>query len=843
LKITGVIHTICRMNMPDDIRLLSYIEKLSFFCGQIHTFNKKNIMFIKKNHLILLFCLINHLLLAQNTSKIEGKLMDANTPVEFAVVLLFAQNDSVKIIKSAVSDSTGNFQIDALALGNYKLKIQMIGFLTKTINVSLDETHAQINMGNIPFSLDDKFLKTVEISAKKAIVQRTPQGLIINASATLTQEGGTVTDLLRNTPTVVVDAEGAITLRGKTPAIMINGRNSSLTNTDQIPASSIESIEIINNPSAKYDADAEAGIINIRLKKSLQNGTNGAVSLGTGYGAKVRFNSSVLLNHKVGKWNIGLAYDNRIAPRVRMSEGDRVNFKIPPQYFLTQRRTDERIERNHNLRFNFDYALDAKNSFNLEFIGNTVGEDNDETLKNLIETQARLFTNKYNRRSLEIKKEMGFETAFEYKKKFAEVGKNISLKISSSFNDVKENTDINTQTLTADNALQGSPFLQRTHTYENSNVSNFQLDYALPITPKSGLEMGVKTILRFLESDYLSQNKISDAYITNANASDIFTFKEQIQAGYLQYNAFTGEKDRQIFKYAFGLRGEQIWNNGVGIVSKGFKNSYFNLFPTANIAYFLKQNEFIKLSYARRINRPRLGQLNPFTDITDSLTQRSGNPKLLPELVHSLELGYNKDWDKASFSTIAFYRNAQNVIQNFTILRPDGVLFSQPLNFGSSTTFGLENILSATFTKAWDFNLSASFFQQKIDGNNINSDLVNDVFSWNGKFINNFSVWKGGKLQVIGIYNAPIATPQGKRIEIYNMDMGFQQKILKDKGRLGIIATDIFNTQKNGFIVNDPNFTFIRIFKVDTRAVLLTFAYTFGTKFKEKLMDNKFSND
>jgi outer membrane receptor protein involved in Fe transport len=800
-------------------------------------------MIKKKSHLTLLFCFFMNLILAQNSGKIEGKIMDVNTPIEFANVLLFTQNDSIKIVKSAISDSIGNFQLEALALGNYKLKIQMIGYQPKVINVLLNETNAKKNVGNIPLSIDAKFLKTVEVSAKKAIVQRTPQGLIINASATLTQEGGTATDLLRNTPTVVVDAEGAITLRGKTPAIMINGRNSSLSNTDQIPASSIESIEIINNPSAKYDADAEVGIINIKLKKSQQDGTNGAVSIGTGYGAKVRFNSSLLLNHKVGKWNVGLAYDNRIAPRVRMGEGDRVNFNLPPQYFLTQRRTDERIERNHNLRLNLDYALDAKNSFNFEIIGNAVGEDNDETLKNLTETQARIFTNKYSRQSLEIKKEKGLEMAFEYKKKFEDERKNFSIKSSSSFNDEKENTDITTQTLTENNALQGNPFLQRTHFYLNTNVTNFQLDYAHPIASKGILEMGVKTILRFLESDFLSENKINDAFVKNVQTSDIFSFNEQIQAGYVQYNAFTGEKDKQIIKYTFGLRGEQIWNNGKGVVSAGFNNSYFNLFPTANIAYFLKPNEFIKLSYARRINRPRLGQLNPFTDITDSLTQRSGNPKLLPELVHSFELGYNKDWDQASFSTIAFYRYAQNVIQNFTILRPDGVLFSQPLNFGSSTTFGLENILSATLTKAWDFNLSASFFQQKIDGNNINSDLVNDVFSWNGKLINNFTMWKGGKLQVIGIYNAPIASPQGKRIEIYNVDMGFQQRILKDKGRIGLIATDIFNTQRNGFLINDPNFTFSRIFKVDTRAVLVTFAYTFGTKFKEKLMENKFSND
>ncbi len=800
-------------------------------------------MSIKKNHLIILFCLFTHLISAQNKGKIQGKITEANTPVEFAVVILFRQNDSIKIVKSAVSDSTGNYQLDALALGNYRLKIQMIGFVTKTINVSLEEAKPQINLGNIPLSIDTQFLKTVEVSAKKAIVQRTPQGLIINASATLTQEGDTVTDLLRNTPTVVVDAEGAITLRGKTPAIMINGRNSSLSNTDQIPASSIESIEIINNPSAKYDADAEAGIINIKLKKSLQNGTNGAVSIGSGYGAKVRFNSSVLLNHKVGKWNIGLAYDNRIAPRVRMGEGDRVNFNIPPQYFLTQRRTDDRIERNHNLRFNFDYALDNKNSFNLEVIGNAVGEDNDETLRNLTQTKPLLFTSQNSRRSLELVKEKGLEMAFEYKKKFEEERKNITFKASSSFNDQKENTDIETINFTEKLTQIGGSNFQRTHFYLNTNVTNIQLDCAHPIAEKGTLEMGLKTILRFLESDFLSENKVNNDFVKNVPTSDFFTFKEQIQAGYLQYNAFTGEKDKQILKYSFGLRGEQIWNNGVGVVSVGFKNSYFNLFPTANVAYFLDPTSFIKLSYARRINRPRLGQLNPFTDITDSLTQRSGNSKLLPELVHSFELGYNKDWDKAFFSTIAFYRYAQNVIQNFTILRPDGVLFSQPLNFGSTTTFGLENILSATLTKAWDFNLSASFFYQKIDGNNINSDLVNDVFSWNGKFINNFSVWKGGKLQVIGIYNAPIATPQGKRIEIYNVDMGFQQKILKDKGRFGIIATDIFNTQKNGFIVNDPNFTFSRIFKVDTRAVLLTFAYTFGTKFKEKLMDNKFSND
>jgi outer membrane receptor protein involved in Fe transport len=794
----------------------------------------------------IIFLLISFFALqisAQNNGTIQGKILDKNTPVEFANVLLYAKNDSIKIVKSTVSDSTGHFQLDALALGNYILKIQLIGYLPKAMNVSMDAAKPQTNIGDIPLNTDPKLLKTVEVSAQKAIVQRTAQGLIINASATMTQEGGTATDVLRNTPTVNVDVDGGVTLRGKTPTILINGRNSSLANTDQIPASSIESIEIINNPSAKYDADAEAGIINIKLKKSQQNGMNGAVAVGAGYGKKGRVNSSILLNDKQGKWNIGLAYDNRFSGRARNGLGDRVNFKLPPQYFITQKRDDDREESDHNLRFNVDYALDAKNAFDFEVIGNKTSEINNESLKSLTQTQARAFTSNNSRFSREIVKEGGIEFAFAYKRKFENERKNLSFNISSSFNEQREDTDISTQPLDDKDAPQYNPSLQRTYFDNSTNISNIQLDYTQPITSKSVLEMGVKTILRTLTSDYQSSNKINDAYLVNQKATDIFKFNEQIQAIYLQYNGFLGEKDKPTVKYALGLRGEQIWNNGKGIVNTAFKNQYFEPFPTANIAYYVKPNEFVKLSYARRINRPRLGQLNPFVDITDSLTQGGGNPKLLPELVHSLELGYNKDWDKASFSTIAFYRYTENVIQRFTVLRPDGVLFTQPLNFGSSTTYGLENILSATISKWWDGNMSLSLFQQNIDGNNVSSDLVAKVFSWNGKLINNFKPWHNGKLQIIGIYNSPIATPQGTRVETYNVDIGFQQRVLKEKGRLGLIVTDILKTQRNGNLWNTSDFSYSRIFTVDSRAILLTFAYTFGTKFKEKLMENKFSND
>ena len=797
---------------------------------------------------IILFVLALSLLaipvLAQNNGTIRGKALDVNMPVEFANVLLYAKSDSSKIIKNTVTDSTGSFVFTSLSFGAYSLKIQLIGYLPKTVDILLNAQNQTIDFGKIMLETDAKLLKTVEVTARKSIVQRTPQGLIINASATLTQQGGTATDLLRNTPTVVVDAEGGITLRGKTPLILINGRNSSLSNTEQILASSIESIEIINNPSAQYDADAEGGIINIKLKKNQQNGTNGAVALGTGYGAKGRINSSLLLSHKIGKWNIGLSYDNRFAGRIRKVDGDRVNFAIPSQYYLTQRRSDERIDRNQNLKFNVDYALNPKNTLSFEVIGTLIDEDNDEALTNLVETQNRSFVNKYTRRSIELRKGRMGELALIYKRKFEDDRKSLSANVSSSLNNNRENTDITTQTLLENGSLSGTPFLQRTYNYQTTSVNNLQLDYVQPISQSSVLETGYKGILRVLDTDFQSQDKINGVNIPNLKTSNIFDFNEQIHAVYAQINAFVGDKQSPKMRYTFGLRAEQVWNKGRGENNNlTVDNKYFNLFPTANIAYYLAPNEFLKLSYGQRINRPGLGALNPFTDITDSLTQRGGNPQLKPELVHSIELGYNKEWEKMAFSSLLFYRRANDIIQAFTILRPDGVLFTQPLNFGNSVTYGSENILTAYLSKFWDVNLSFSLFQQNIDGSNVGSEVGNSVFSWYGKVINNFTLWKGSKLQLIGVYNSPIATPQGERIAIYNTDLGFQQKVIKGKGRFGLIVTDIFNTQRSGFLWDTSNFSFSRLNKVDSRAVVLTFAYTFGTSFREKMMENKFSNE
>jgi outer membrane receptor protein involved in Fe transport len=802
-------------------------------------------MKINSGLLVPVFCFFSLTVFSQSGAAVHGRVITDSLPLDLATVILYSGNDTTKSLHTTISDSTGSFQFSQLQPGSYLLKLQRIEYREKTLRFTINDQVGLVQLPPISLSLIGAgSLQAVTVTAKRNIIQRTTQGFIVNAASMLTQAGGTATDLLRSTPTVSVDPDGGITIRGKSPLILLNGRNSSAVSTDQIPASSIESIEIITNPSARYDADAEGGIINIKLKKSTLKGSNGAVALGLGAGVKPRMNSSVLLNHKTECWNIALAYDNRFAARNRNIEAGRQDYTSVENYYLSQSRHDNRKEQLQNLRFNADYSPSAKTTLAVEAIGGSEGQDNDETLTSTISSKESVFKSKTRRQSLELERQKLAELALNLKQKLGERGADLVVNVSTSLNLDKENTAISSQPLNETGNNSGTAFLQQTRNYENGRVSNLQADYTQPMKANSFLMAGYKGILRNFKSDFVSANEMNGAYIPDPATSNIFHFKEQVHAAYLQYNGLTGSSANPVWKYDIGLRAEQVWNNGnLEINTVNFKNNYFNLFPTFNLARYLQPGAFWKLSYSRRINRPGLGQLNPFTDITDSLNQHSGNPFLKPELVHALELGYNRDWAAVSLSAAAFYRYGKDVIRGLTVLKPNGVALTLPYNFGTAVTYGMDNVLSVRPFTGYDANLSVSFFEQHINGELADKTIANNVFSWYGKLINNLVLWKGGRLQVTGVYNSPIATPQGRRIEIYNVDMGFQQKLGKGNGRIGLVVTDIFNTQRNGFNLYAEQFSWYRRAKADTRAVLVTFAYTFGTSFKEKLMENKFSEE
>ncbi len=783
---------------------------------------------------------------AQQNSQITGKVIDARGPLEFADIILYKKTDTTKRVASVLSDSTGNFIFKKIPSGLYIASVELVGYKPYKLDIALKENSSSLDLGVIELKSVGVTLNTITITAQRKQIQKTPQGFIVKAEDNITQAAGTASDLLANTPTVLVDAEGGVSIRGKSPMILINGRNSVLgsKSLDRIPASSIEKIEIINNPSAQYDADAEGGIINITLKKNRLNGTNGAVSVGGGYGAYGRFSSSFQLNNQSGKWNLGMAYDNRFATRERKIESNRTNFDNPESYYLNQQRTDKRTEQTHNLRMNVDFNPNPKNAWGLEAIYGFDGQHNYESLQSTIRNQQNAFMSSNLRFSDENSTENVYELALNYSRKFDKERKLFSASISNAYGNEKENTDINTQSLTESVKPIGDPYLQRTSNYEKTNITNARFDYTIPVGVHATVETGYKGIFRWLDADFRSLYEENNEYILDSSASNIFRFNEQVHAGYVLYKSFIGVKSSPKWKYDLGIRLEQVFNHGQsGGGTTDFNNSYFNFFPSGNLAYYLAKNDFLKWTYSRRINRPGLGQLNPFVDITDSLNTHGGNPYLDPELVNALEMGYNKDWKHVNMTANVFFRSGTNTILPYTVVDSSGVAFTQPRNFGHSTTIGFEGIFSAQADKIWNATISISAFNQEITGNQDGKDISNQAFSWYVKTINNFNFWKGNKWQIAANYQAPTVTPQGKRLAVYNVDMGMQQKIMKGNGRIGLTITDIFNTQKNGLIVEADNFQSKRVFKIDTRAVMLTFAYTFGTSFKEKLMENKFLNE
>lgn len=794
--------------------------------------------------LVLPLCLFCQFILAQKTGKIEGRLLDKDQPLEFVTVTVVKQTDTTRVAYYSTTDSSGSFVIDAIDFGDYLVKFSLIGYkpFAQKISITVEKSIATIE--SLTLVKDANFLTTVTVTSRKKLIEKTTEGFVVNAAANITSAGGTATDILKNTPTVSVDAEGAITLRGKTPLILINGRSSSLSNPDQIPASSIESIEIINSATARYDANAESGIINIKLKKNKQNGTNGALAVGAGLGSRGRVNSSLLINHKTKLWNLGLGYDNRFAGRTRKINGSRTNFNLPDEYLLNQNRHDKRLEQLQNLKFNADFAPNARNTFSFEAIGNMDGQDNNESLNSALYKQNNDLNSNTNRHSIELERSKVAEFAFDYSRKFDDQRKSLTVNIATSINRDRENTNITSQSLDKSDNLTGNPWYQRTHNYENANVSSAQLDYAFPVSKKGIIETGYKGVYRTINADFQSADLINNSYVINTGASNIFDFNEQVHAAYLQFSSAFGKPENEKWKLNAGVRTEQVLNDGnTKNNSTKFTNNYLKFFPTASLAYYTKTDEYWKLSYGKRINRPGLGQLNPFTDITDSLNPHSGNPNLQPEIIHALELGYNKDWNNYAVSANLFYRYSLNSIRQYSQLQSNGANLSFPINIGNATTYGIENVFSAKPSGWYDFNASLSLFQQKLNGENVSTDAVQSAFGWYAKLINNFVPWHDGKLQVTGNYNSALPTPQGKRIAQYFVDFGLQQKLFKGNARLGLTVTDVFNTFKSGYINNTPDFSNYRYGKADTRAFIITFAYFFKSAFKEKLLENKFSTD
>lgn len=764
--------------------------------------------------------------------------MPEKSAVPFAAVALLSLTDS-SVIKGVAADENGNFIIQDIENENYILKIQALGYRTQYYALpKWDDKSKEINVGEIALRKDMKRIQEVEISAEKPFVQQQADKRVYNVDKNITTLGGNASDVLKNIPSVTEDADGNISLRGSENVnILINGKPSTIGGGDkseilqQIPADIIQSIEIISNPSAKYDAEGSAGIINIVTKRSEKENLSGNISSTYTIYDKASFNTS--LNYRNKKINAGISYSFNYNPRYFDGFNSRKNIFSDTTFFSTQINDGDRNSTNHNIKTNFEYLIDKSASIELTFSASPSVRRNPEEIEFLSFDENQILGERRNRNISSKRNSDNYASGINYQKKFKNPQHSLSISGNYSNNKSEDNQIFNDK-YSMINFIEDDfdfVFLQFNKDINKTEQYIFQADYIYPINKNSKLEAGIKSSVRDISGSFILDNfdTLSETFLPDSlNGGRFFDYTEQVYAAYTSYsNSFKN------FNYQFGFRSEHTVIDGNGqsftVENARIKNNYFKVFPSAFFSYKFKNDHQVNLNYSKRISRPWYRQLIPFLDVNDPLNLRIGNPDLNPEIFHSIELGWNKTFKKHFISSNIYYRQTNDNIGRIRTIDEEGVATTTFENLNKQYAYGIEFITKHNFTKWWDITNSFNGYQSFVNAKNVNTQISNSGFSYSIRSSQNFKVWKGLLFQTIFFYNGPMPTAQGKIKPMWSIDLALKKEFLHKKASITINAQDIFFERIFRFTQTQPSFeqTFRRA--RESRVVSISFSYRFGT--------------
>ncbi len=763
---------------------------------------------------------------AQAQYRITGSIVEkeSGTVVPYANVALYADGQEA-VFKGGISDAEGSFALSEIPTGNYRLMVRFVGYAPYTVSeISLDQNTdlGTIAMAKKVTELDAVVIESAEV---RQPVETNLEGMTIRPEQNISNVGGSVLDVLRNTPSVSVGQDGGLTLRGSSSTnILINGRNSAIAgDLSQIPASAIKNITIVNNPSAKYDAQGTGGVINIKLKKGQGQGTHGNVELTVG--SRMRTNASARLSHQQDRINVYGSYSYRNWPSIADAAVERETYG-PDGTLLLQKRDVERQDLSHTANYGLDYYFD-KSKLSYEGVFESEGEEDTEVTTSqrfMSDTEDRDLFNV--RDNLETEENYTLDNSLIYERFFEQEEREFRALASYSYRDQVERQDAATQSLEEDGTRSETPAdRQRASTDELNRIGVVQIDYAHPFSDGNKLEVGLKTILRSLDTDFDFDNfdDPSQQWIDNTDVSNRFLYEEQVYAAYAIYSHSFEQID-----VSAGVRLEQtlidtrLFNTG-----EESDQRYLDPFPSFSAQYHIDDAQSLKLTYSRRIDRPRSRLLNPFRDIADTLNVRFGNPNLQPEYIQSLEFGHKVSFEKADLTSTLFYRHINGLVDRLVNVTDNGVSERRPENLASGTTYGIELINTTEIAPWWNLNTSFSFFRALVDGTNLDADYTNDALAWNAKLVSNFVLPAKIDLQLTGNYEAPEAEAQGFDDERYYLDASVQRSFFDEKGSVSLSVRDVFNTYQFGSNAETEDFRQYFTYKRDTRIVLLTLGYKF----------------
>ena len=758
---------------------------------------------------------------------ITGSLHDAatNEHVEYGSVVLFRNADST-LVTGSLTDNKGKFLIEKIKPGKYYVRVQFIGYETRMIpNVNISNQNADIKLGDISIQPNSSSLSGVVITSQKAMITNNLDKKVITVDKNMAIGGGTATDVMENVPSVSVDAEGNVSLRGNPNiTLLIDGKPSSQTGVstsdvlNQIPANAIESVEVITNPSVRYDPDGTTGIINIVLKKKALQGFNGIISGNAGTGDK--YNGSFNLNYRRDKFNVFVGADGRLNHMKTSMESTRTTTSSDVVSDILKQSQLGSMDRNmYSLSGGIDYYIDTRNNLTISIINRNMSFNSTGTTLNSQYNGSNSLMRYFERQNDAIRSVNSYDYTLSYKHLFPQKGREFTNDVIYSSNHMENGADITQQDFISQGSEPiGDPFLQKNDAVNANKALTIQGNYVYPMNENGRIEAGYKAALRDMTMNYTySYFNDTTGWVNQEDLRNQYDYTDQLYAVYGIYGNSIGK-----LKYQAGLRLEQVFTKSKVFQSNtDYNSNYFQLYPSLHTQYDLGKERELQFSYSRRVQRPSPRELNPYIDYSDSLNIQTGNPALKPEFATSLELGMQKYWKTSSLTTSIFYNRTKDVVEDITQIQANGVTLTMPMNINTSTKYGMELIGTISPQKWVKINANVSFFQDMMSALPEQNIQGSQLFSWNSRLNLSFFPWKSGSFQVIGNYNAPSRNIQEYHKEQYYADASFRQDFLKNKLSLSIRLTDVFNTRTfyettngNGFTTESMRYRESRVFYV-----------------------------
>ena len=767
-----------------------------------------------------------------------------------SVSLLSTENN--RAVRSQQSGEQGKFLLNNVPKGTYTLQISALGYQTYSkadVKISGNET---LNLGKIALVEQGEELAEILVQGKLPDLQIGIDKKVFDVSQSLVSVGGSAQDVLANVPTLQLQSDGSISLRGSTNVrILIDGKESAMAGSDinaflqSLPGDAISKVEIMTNPSAKHDAEGQSGIVNIILKKNIRTGLNGSVNVSAGTYENAQ--AGVTLNYRPGKVNYFGSYN--FSKRNMVGEGftdntDFINGMVQPTSPRT--RNEEESTRkgdNHTIRLGTDYYATEKTTLslagNLSLRSNNRTQDFNYFYWNLPGYGATGFRN-----SKQLEDDLGIDVQFDFKHGFKREGEEIMANVSFG-NDTEDGTNNFFQEYASGKANLN----RRNTTSEAGRNWNFQLDYTLPLGEEHKFEAGYRSIIRNSEDTQFSLlDSIGGPLLPDYNVSNNFDMESLVHALYVNYQKKLTEK----FGVQVGLRAEQANLNSTyyGLnpsnpTKTDGKLDYFRLYPSLFLSYDVGdgQSDKVQLSYTRRVERPRGWQVNPFIDMSNEQSYMQGNPNLMPQDIHALELGFSKFYDNWNFVSSVYYRRSNDVSQPF--IYPDSLIadivgdrsnitYSRWENVADNNAMGFELISKVNLFNWWDVTANANMFY-----NQMNPKAAFDVkpvsnFNWHGNLSTNLKMTPTFSAQIRGDYRSGMRSLQGKMDPMMGVDLALKKDLLNNKANLTLNVRDVFNSRKFEMsnILPDRQVNFSHRWM--KRMVNLSFTYRFGIQDRSK---------